>query len=142
MCMLKYVLVFIKTEMLNDDLIELYHLLVEESDVRDQIKQLHNSIKDLKEEMDEIKTRIAKELIEINHKYAKYKNMEVAVITKADKSKLKKEELEQELENILSNNENSPINDTVTKILEALKPKEVGTFTDKIIVKLKKETSE
>lgn len=122
--------------MLNDDLLELYYLVREEATLKEELKSLKETISNIKENMEEIKLKIIKGLSDIDHKYAKYKNMDVTLMIKPEKTKIPKDQLSEVIEQILDMKIDTP--DKRDKILMALKPKESGTYVNVLNVKIKK----
>lgn len=120
--------------MLNDDLIELYYLVSEETKIKKDITQLKNSLTDIKDNIDEVKASISNGLTNINHKYAKYKNMIVTLVEKPEKFKLKAEELCDIIDDIL--NMDLDTTEKREQILKALKPKNTGKTNVVLSVKI------
>jgi hypothetical protein len=123
--------------MLNDDLVKLYHFVKEEAGIKLQIQQLNNTRKDLCDEIKEAKAQVINGMVDINHKFARYKDMDVNLITKVKKCRLAKEDLTGEIQRIVSE-DSIPVDEKVRFILEAIKPKEVSDGTIDISIKLAK----
>lgn len=126
--------------MLNDDLIELYSLINEEIQIKNKIKFIRQMLSDNKDNQEELKVQILHGLNTINHKYAEYKNMSVTLVKKPDKIKLNKIEVESQIENIIDDESLPTSTEKRQKIIEILKPMNVGTTKDVLVVKIKKKS--
>lgn len=119
--------------MLNDDLFELYDLMKEEAIIKNTLIELKHNIKDIRESIEEIKERIITNMNNIKHKYVQYKDINLTLVKKPQRSKLDKAELKLLIEEIIEMDL-----DTLEKrdrILEILKPKDTGLFIDTLSIK-------
>lgn len=122
--------------MLNDDLIDLYYMILEEEKIKSELTKIKHSLLDMKENMEETKQKIIRGMEDINHKFASYKNMDIIITKKAEKQKLEKEKINEMIDEILSSDlENF---DKIKQILAVLKPKESGKIKTFLNIKLKK----
>lgn len=122
--------------MLNEDMIELYQLFCEEKKIKEEISVLRSELTDVKDNIEAVKQRVLEELLHMQHKYAKYKDMTALVKTKQPKVKIDKDQLESVIESIIEADM-----DTKTKrekILTAMKPVETGEILDVLVLKKEK----
>jgi len=122
--------------MLNDDMIDLYYMILEEETIKQELCKIKHSLNDIKENMEDTKQKIIKGMEDINHKFASYKNMDIIVSKKPQKIKLEKEKINELIEDILSLDINNT--EKVKQIFSVLKPKESGEFKTTLTIKLKK----
>lgn len=122
--------------MLNDDMIDLYYMILEEEAIKQELCKIKHSLNDIKENMEETKQKIISGMEDINHRFASYKNMDIILVKKPTKIKLDKEKINELIEDILSLNiDNS---EKVKQIFSVLKPKESGELKTTLNIKLKK----
>lgn len=122
--------------MLNEDMIELYQLFCEEKKIKEEISIMRSELADVKDSIESVKQRVLQEMLNMEHKYAKYKDMTAVVKTKQPKIKIDKDQLESVIESIIDADM-----DTKTKrekILSAMKPVETGEVLDVLVLKKEK----
>nr|UOX61058.1 MAG: hypothetical protein DiTV3a_F6ORF4 [Diabrotica toursvirus 3a] len=122
--------------MLKDQLIELHHLCNKEKDFKDKLKELKSEFSDHKDNIAELKMQVIEGMKTIKHKYAKYKNMEIFLVTKSRKKKPSKEDLSDLVQEILELDITKE--EKTEKILEAMKPKHQNTCDDILTIKFTK----
>lgn len=124
-------------KMLDDDLKELYQLSKEEVEIKQEIADIKNKLIDVRNNIEEVKFKVLRGMGDIKHKYAQCKDMTVTLVKKPEKIKLKKEEIEDVIEQILCAQM-----DNIEKkdhILQAFKAKESGKTSQHLEVKFSKK---
>ena len=124
--------------MIQDDLVDLYHLYEEEEQLKEQLARLRGEILDVKDSMTEIKERLTSDLAASNSKLAKYKNMTVTLTSKTKKTKVSKSDLAGLIEEIIALDVSGE--DKKDRIMRLLTPQPSGTFVNSVTVKLTKKT--
>lgn len=122
---------------MEDDLIELYDLVISEVKLKRDMSELRNELKEIKETMDEIKKNIVKGMKKSNHKYAQFKNMNVSLIQKPERIKPDSTSIVQIIDKIIDMDINTQ--DKRSQILTILKPRNTGNVVDKLNIKLLKK---
>lgn len=122
--------------MLNDDLVELFYLYNEEEKINKEIQILKNKKLDTKEYIEELKAKIIQGLTDSNHKYAKYKTMDVVLKDKPEKVKMDKDELCDLIERIIDMDIDT--HEKREKIFSSMKPIETGKVKKVLAIKINK----
>lgn len=123
--------------MLEDDLIDLYNLLIEEQQIKSNMTQVKNEMLDIKDSVEEVKERLLEDMKTIGHNIIKYKNMSVALTSKPEKIKPNKDELADNIDAIIRSDREDVVKREM--IMSLLKPQPSGQYSYCLKIKLNKK---
>ncbi|CCA61458.1 hypothetical protein AV955_gp101 [Diadromus pulchellus ascovirus 4a] len=123
--------------MLEDDLIDLYNLLIEEQQIKSNMAHIKNELLDVKDSVEEVKERLLGDMKTIGHNIIKYKNMSVALTSKPEKIKPNKDELADNIDVIIRSDREDVVKREM--IMSLLKPQPSGQYSYCLKIKLNKK---